>query len=167
MSVHIRPRFKQSTKLQMEELQLRIRALLDSEGAVCTGTMITGHVVLRIPIEDRHFWSPQVSLSLEEMEDESGGTLIRGLYGPNPTVWALFAFGYSAIGFIALFISIIGFSQKNLGQTAPILWVLPFLLIGVVVLYLVAQAGQKLGADEMHTLHGFYENAVGEKVEVH
>jgi hypothetical protein len=167
MSVHIRPRFKQSSKLDMEELQTKIRTLLDAEGAQCTGTMITGHIVLRIPIEDRHFWSPQLSLSLEDLDEPAGGTLIRGLYGPNPTVWALFAFGYSAIGFMALFISIIGFSQKNLGQAAPILWVLPFLFLGVIVLYLVAQAGQRLGADEMRTLHHFYENAVGERVEVH
>lgn len=162
-SIRIRPRFNQIIRDSPENVESRVRSKLKQPQSECTGRVIPGFIVLEIPISERHYWSPQLSLSLEEHEE---GTLIRGLYGPNPTVWSMFAFGYSAIGILALFASIIGFANLSLGLEAPVLWVLPVLGAVALVLYLVAQTGQKIGVEQTFTIHHFYEDVIGEKVHI-
>ena len=166
-SFKLRPRFK----ILMEEAPERIVEVfqnrLDTPERDCEGYVIPGdidHVILKIKKEELHYWSPQLDLSLEETEE---GTLLRGLYGPNPNIWTMFMFGYLAIGILALFISIIGFSRVSLGMPAPILWVLPALGIAAFVLYMVGQFGQKLGVEQTFTLHHFVEESINKKIHVH
>jgi hypothetical protein len=78
----------------------------------------------------------------------------------------MFMFGYSALGLIALFISIAGFSKMNLGIDAPILWALPVLAGLAIILYFIAQTGQKIGVEQTFIIHHFYEGAIGEKVHI-
>lgn len=163
-SFHIRPRFKLHSDKSVSEIEEKLMLALKNIEATCVGRVLRGHATLLIPGEERHYWSPQLSLSLEEEEE---GTLIRGLYGPNPSVWAMFAFGYSALGFMSLFVMIIGFSRMNLGLPAPVLWFLPFFIAGFGVLYLIAQMGQKLGSEQTFTLHHFFEDALKERAHVH
>ena len=47
------------------------------EDSKCELNILTGHIIVRIPEAERHFWSPQLNLSIE---DEEGTTLIRGFY---------------------------------------------------------------------------------------
>jgi len=162
-SLRIRPRFQQIIPAPPEKVEERMKLRLKEPQNVCVGRVIPSFIVLKIPHEERHYWSPQLSLSLEEHEK---GTLVRGLYGPNPTVWAMFTFGYSALGLIALFIAIIGSSKASLGLDAPILWVLPVLAGLAVILYFVAQTGQKIGVEQTFTIHHFYEDAIGERVHI-
>ena len=162
-SLRIRPRFNQIIPAPCEKIEERMKLRLKEPQSICVGSVIPGFIVIKIPRSERHYWSPQLSLSLEEHEE---GTFVRGLYGPNPTVWAMFTFGYSALAVIALFISIIGFSKVSLGLEAPILWVLPVLVIMALVLYFIAQTGQKIGVEQTFTIHHFYEEAMGEKVHI-
>ncbi len=162
-SIRIRPRFQQIIPDSQEKIESKIKLKLKESQTDCVGSVIPGFIVFKIPHSERHYWSPQLSLSLEEHE---GGTLIRGLYGPNPTVWAMFTFGYSALGLIALFISIIGFSNVSLGLEAPQLWALPVLAGVALILYFIAQTGQKIGVEQTFTIHHFYEETMGEKVHI-
>lgn len=163
-SFRIRPRFQVETTHTIDEIQTRISQKLKEETTTCVGNIIHGHIVLRIPPDEQHYWSPQLSLTLETSDT---GTLIRGLYGPSPNVWTLFTFSYATIGMLLMFISIIGFSQKNLGQTAPILWTLPVLLGIGIILYVMSQMGQKVGAEQTFTLHHFLEEAIDQRVHIH
>lgn len=162
-SFRLRPRFQHSTPHPPEEVQQMIAANLESASGTITGNVDIHYIVLKIPLKDRHYWSPQLNLTLEPLES---GTKIYGLYGPNPTVWAMFFFSYAAIGILALFISIIGFSQWALGLKAGILWFLPVLGGLAVILYLTAQLGQKKGAEQTFTLHQFYENTIHKKIHI-
>ncbi len=162
-SFRLRPRFQHHCSHTPEEIQSMIREKLEAAPCDCIASINDAYITLRIPLQDRHYWSPQLNLSLEATEN---GTLIRGLYGPNPTVWAMFFFGYAAIGVLALFIAIVGFSQKALGIDAPVLWALPVLGIAALFLYFTAQLGQKTGAEQTFTLHHFYEDTVHNKVHI-
>lgn len=146
-----------------EQVEANIKNQLAQPGCPCIGRVIPGHIVLKIPTELQHYWSPQLDLSIEPHEE---GTLIRGLYGPNPSVWVMFAFGYGAIAILAMFIAIIGFSQVSLGGNAPILWALPVLGGIAIGLYVASQIGQKLGAEQTFTLHHFFEEAIDAKVHI-
>ena len=163
-SFRVRPRFQQVSVSSINEIQEKVRQHLNQPEADCVGRIIPGHIVLTVPEEDLHFWSPRLSLSLEEDEE---GTLIRGLYGPAPSIWLMFAFGYGLLSFLIMVIGIIGFSRLSLGLSAPILWVLPFLVGGLILLYIVAQVGQKIGVEQTFTLHHFFEEAIDEKIHIH
>jgi uncharacterized membrane protein len=97
-------------------------------------------------------------------EQEGETVIVRGLYGPKPTLWVLFFFGYAIIGLLTLFLGIWGFSVWTLGGDASILWAIPGLGVAALILYLVSQAGQKLGAQQMFEIHHFYEGITKDRI---
>ena len=153
----VRPRFQIDTAYSMEVLTEKINAALAGENAPCRGQAKHGYATLYLPKVEQHYWSPQLTLSYEESEK---GTLIRGLYGPRPAVWTMFIFFYSLIAFAFIVISVIGFSNFSLGHSASILFVVPILFMTFLTLYFVAYCGQRLGHDQMLTLHGFLEETL-------
>ncbi|MEQ8525643.1 hypothetical protein [Gracilimonas sp.] len=160
----IRPRIKVQTSLSPDDINQRIRALLSSEKATCEGQTIKGFATIYPPQKDQHFWSPQLTITVDELEE---GTLVRGLYGPKPSVWTMFVFFYSAIGFATMIILMVGLSLWSLGNPADILWFVPGLIILLLSLYLVAYSGQKLGHKQMGILHRFIEECLEVKIEGH
>lgn len=161
-AIEIRPRFRKKTRLNVGETLQCFRLALDNPQAKIKGYIVDHHVILKIPVEDQHYWSPQLSLEVEEASD---GALIRGLYGPKPSVWLMFIFFYAALGFVSLVVMVMGFSQLNLNLSGRILWLLPIAAILFIMVYLSAKAGQKKGHDQMETLHHFFEEALNGKGE--
>ncbi len=166
-SFRVRPRFKQETSLNEQEIRLQLEEAIAKSNDLCSiSSNIPGYITLRIKPEDRHFWSPQLNLTFEEKEDEPGITLIRGLYGPNPQVWALIFFSYATLGVVAFFMLMIGLSQWSLGKGAGVLWGMPIVLALVAGLYFISQFGQKLGADQTYRLHHVFEEALHTEVKI-
>jgi len=161
----IRPHFRQTVDWGVEVAQDHLVSRLHKEGGRCVVLNFPGYVTLRIPDQDQHFWSPQLSLSLEPTED--GRTLIQGIYGPNTNVWSIFLYGYLLVGTMGLFAGVFGFSQWIIGNRPWGLWILGFLLGCAALLYLVAQLGQKLGARQTFELHQEFESAIGRTVDIH
>lgn len=155
---HVRPRFQAELPLTLEEVVSRIRSGLNQENAPCLGKINRDFITLQLPYEEQHYWSPQLTLSIEKTEN---GSLLRGLYGPRPTVWTMFVFFYTAIGFSALIIAIVGMTNKMFDEPSNILWWLPVLVVLFFSLYGVAYQGQKLGHNQMVQLHRFLEDNVG------
>ncbi len=164
-SFGIRPRFSQILDLGIEEAQVRIVREVGRASFPCEVKSFPGYVCLRIPEKDRHFWSPRLTLSLEEEED--GRTRIEGIYGPNANVWALFVYGYLIIGSLAIFAGALGFAQWRIGSNSWGLWIFAVMLALAFGLYLIAQFGQKLGALQTFRLHQIYESSIGRHAEIH
>lgn len=162
-SFRIRPRFRQHVKASFDDIQDRVKKNLEKNNNPYAVTYLPNQITLRVLPDDRHFWSPQLNITLEEKEE---GTLIRGLYGPNPSLWAMFFFAYSALGVIILFAGMVVLSQLSLGMEAPLWWVIPVCASLIIIIYIIAQTGQKIGAQEMFDLHHFYESTLGEKVTI-
>jgi hypothetical protein len=160
-TVEIRPRFQRQHKASSAQIIQQLSHALEQSNGAIEGSVMDHHIVLRIPIQEQHYWSPQLSLTIEDIGDE--GTLIRGLYGPRPSVWLMFIFLYSSLGTISLFIAITGFSQLSLGMSAPALWALPVAAIIALVLFLFAKAGERLGKEEMQRLRNFMDTALVEQ----
>ncbi len=158
----VRPRFQIETIYSVTELADKINAGLQREDAPCKGRVQSTYASLYLPQEEQHYWSPRLTLTLEETPT---GSLLRGLYGPRPAVWTMFVFFYAIIGFAIMVISIIGLSHWSLGQNATILWLVPVLVLVFLSLYLVAYFGQKLGHDQMVTLHRFMEESTGLEIQ--
>jgi hypothetical protein len=159
--VQIRPRFKVITQKSVAELTERLKNALAQSDAPCEGHVAVGYGKIYPPHKTQHYWSPQLTFSLETTEE---GTVLRGMYGPRPTVWTMFVFFYALIAFAAVVIAIIGLSYWTLGKSLMILFVLPVLIIAFLSLYFVAYSGQKLGHDEIITLHRFMEKTLSETI---
>lgn len=159
-SFRIRPRFKHLINESRQDLEERICLALKEEKQFIY-SHLPGHLYIKIHPAHQHFWSPQLHLSLEEQE---GQVLVRGLYGPNPTVWAIFFFGYIIMGLVGLFLGMYGLSLWSLGKEVSILWSIPALAVVALILYLASQAGQKFAAQQMFDIHHFYERVTKDKV---
>lgn len=161
-SFRIRPRFKHFIKADKDELEHAINTALSHEKQF-DFHHIPDHICIKIHPNERHMWSPQLDISFEP---EGDTVIVRGLYGPNPTLWALFFFGYVVIGIATMAIVLWGFSVKSIGLETNVFWGIPALAIAAVVLYMVSQTGQKLGAQQMFDIHHFYERVTKDRVVV-
>jgi hypothetical protein len=151
----VRPRFQVATSFSLEQLVEKIQTGLGKEGALCKGWVhISGYGKLLIHQEDQHYWSPQLSLTLEK---SGKGSILHGVYDPREAVWTMFMFIYFVIAFATVIISIIGISNLFLGKPGLVLWLVPFLILTFLTLFLFAFIGQRLGHDQMITLHQFLE----------
>lgn len=162
-SFRLRPRFKHYTSSTQKEIEKMVLDEMQSEEEKCNLSVRSGHIVVRINEKEKHFWSPQLDLSIEE---EEGQTLIHGFYGPNPHTWALFTYGYVILGIVFTFVGIWCLSKWTLHKSAPELWLLMIIAILALTLYIIAQFGQKIGAEQMYKLHFFYQRVIGEKIKI-
>lgn len=124
-SLRIRPRFRQIVEGIPDEIQDRIKDELAKGGCPCKGVIVQGTITLKIPEREQHFWTPQLSISMEK--HNSNQTLVRGFYGPKPSVWSIFTFGYAITGILGIFALVYGTSQWMLNKGPNSLWALLFL----------------------------------------
>ena len=149
---HLRPRFRKTAPLSIAEITGLLHEALKADDAPFTGRVLNEFVVLRILPRDQHYWSPELTLQLHKAED---GTLIRGLFGPRPAVWTMFAAFYVFALFLSLIALLFGLSQWSLDMTPYGLWLLPIPLGLVLIAYIISQVGQRLGRGQMEELYGF------------
>ena len=145
-SFRVRPKFEMESNKTIEEIITIIKEKLKINTHHLHGQAMHDHITIRVNQSHRHYWSPQLSVQLYR-EPEDKVTRLVGVYGPMPNVWTLFTLVYLAVGVLFVFISIIGFSQKALGNSSSILYVLPI-----------------LGAAQTYAIHYFFEEALGEPV---
>lgn len=161
-SFRIRPRFRRVQQGELVKIQEHIHEAFASEKQFST-SRLSHHLYIKIHPDGQHFWSPQLDVSFEQEEEN---VIIRGLYGPKPTLWAVFFFGYVALGILFVFVGMWGFTRWSLGMPSMVLWALPVFGILAALLYFMAQTGQKLGAQQMFDIHHRFEETIGDKIEI-
>jgi len=162
-SFKLRPRFRKLCKGDIENHTTHFKEVLDGTSEF-DGSIATSFVKIRIAAKDNHYWSPELSLMLEEHEK---GTLIRGLYSPKSSVWTMFAFAYGTIALLLAGILIWGGVEWQMNNDTSLLTIgIPSLLGLGLLVYLIAQFGQKIGAEQMYALHHFFEDSIKERVHI-
>ncbi|MFN0130443.1 MAG: hypothetical protein ACKV19_27590 [Verrucomicrobiales bacterium] len=164
-SFRIRPHIRESVDWDLGTAQERLVERLGRGGSRCVVMNFPGYLTLRIPDGEQHFWSPQLTISLEGTED--GQTRLEGLYGPNTSVWSMYLYGYLGLGTAGLFAGVFGISQWLAGTRPWALWILAGVAVGAIGFYVMAQLGQKLGAQQTFQLHQELEAALGRSVRIH
>lgn len=149
----IRPRFRLELPLPPAAVVAAIVARLAEPGCPCWSMQSEQHrlIELRVLEEERHFWSPALSLTVSE-DEEGGGSVVDGLIGPNPNVWTLFAMLYMGLLTMILFAGILGLVQLALGEPLWGLWATGALLAALAGAYGLSQVGQRLAAPQTATL---------------
>jgi len=85
--VQIRPRYTFSVPLNKKEVLVKLRHALDKHAPDLNGKFVKPLVVISIGEKNCNFWSPELSLDVEEKEDE---TEIRCTLGPRSALWTMF-----------------------------------------------------------------------------
>lgn len=155
----MRPRFRMELPFDRAELQRRFGANLACKGCPAEAVFTDNHVDVRIRGDLQHFWSPHLSLEVDDGEE--GNAVLHGLFGPNAGVWTMFMAAYCALAFIAFMGAMFGWSQLAIGASPTGLLVIPAAAILALVPYAGSLYGQRLAADQMEMLRCFLESSVG------
>jgi len=160
--IHLRPRFKMNFDDSQLNLIKKFKDHLDNGKCNYCSTIVDGHITIDIPVEENHFWSPQLSIEIEQEKD--GKTIVKGLFGPKPQVWTLFMFIHFAAAVAFIGFSIMAYVQWTLKSDytfalsmvigLPILWF---------ALYFLGQIGKKTSHKQMNELHQFMMETLEKK----
>ncbi len=104
---------------------------------------------LHLPAVEHRLWSPHLSFYVSDREEQC---LIHGRFAPRLEVWTFVWVIYLAMSFTAFFGFALAYSQWMLGESGWGLWVATIALLAVLTLYVVANIGQQLSADQMSAL---------------
>ncbi|WP_242202602.1 GTP-binding protein [Aestuariivivens insulae] len=149
----LRPRFK------IEIPRNNQSVLSDFEQAKSTQSdfivnRIDDQVFIKFPKHKQHFWSPQLHLEINEVDENS--SLLYGLFGPNPTVWTLFMFLHFMVAGFFIAFGIWTYTNWTLGNSYTIQLSLMLLMVVIwFVLYFAGRIGKDSSKGEMHKLHDF------------
>lgn len=154
----MRPSISIEIPIDTDAAMSRLEALIRGEDFPIAGRVAGNHLMLVIPPKRRHFWSPWFHL---EVHEHASGSLIKGRFSPNPSVWTGFMLTYIALGTLAFFAAMFGVSQWMMSKppTALILMGIP-VLIGM-VMYWASLVGQRIAHTQMRELYDASMNALG------
>jgi len=150
--LRIRPSFNRVVPKSPDRVLRHVKRVLIQRDVLFTGAFYNRHALLDLPEEERHVWSPQLSLDVERHPE---GARVRGLFAPRPSVWTFYVTAYAALGFGGLIGLVFGTSQLSLGMEASALWSVPFALVLAGLVYGTAWIGQRLSRDQLDALEGF------------
>jgi len=123
-------------------------------------TCVDQHVFIKIPKEKQHYWSPQLHLEIDSVDDDSSE--LSGLFGPNPTVWTMFMFFHFIVA--GLFIGFGVWAYSNWSLDNPYMIQVAMMVIMILIwiaLYYGGRMGKSKGNGEMHQLYDFMKETLG------
>ena len=152
--IHLRPRFKMNFEETQQEIISKFESNLNSGDCKYCSKIVDGHIIIDVPTEENHFWSPQLNIEIEK--NEGTETIVKGLFGPKPQVWTLFMFFHFAVAFAFIGFAITAYVQWSLKTdyslaltvviALPILWF---------VMYFLGRIGKSTGHKQMDELYQF------------
>ena len=83
----LKPRFKFKYSDSKKALIDCFEKKLKSDDCDFPSKIVGHHIVIDVPEEEDHFWSPQLHV---EVEDEDDHTVVKGILGPKPRIWTFF-----------------------------------------------------------------------------
>jgi len=155
----VRPRFQVESSMSAADIIQRIKDNLKVRKSDCQGATAVGYAMLTVPERERHFWSPHLTITID---DHEGGSLVRGMYTPSPMAWTMFVFFYTAIGLTTLGFLLYALSCLSLDKPTTTFWWTLGLALLFLTIYLVSYTGQKFGRKQMGQLQNFIEECLGQ-----
>lgn len=115
------------------------------------------HIFIKIPKEEEHFWSPQLHIEIDEIDEFT--SKLHGFFGPKPTVWTFFMFLHFSIGAIFIFSAIGAYSNWSLNDSyTQHVSVMSLMLFFWFTLYFAGRIGRMRAKEQMRKLYNFMED---------
>ncbi|WP_100615056.1 GTP-binding protein [Confluentibacter citreus] len=161
--ITLRPRFKFEIN-KKREAALSAFDQAKSTQSLFVISRIDNHVFIRKSNESRQFWSPQLQIEINEIEEHS--SIISGLVGPNPTVWTLFMFLHFMIA--GLFIAFGIWTYTNITLHTGYALQVGFMILMVIIwflLYAIGRVGKASSKQEITDLYDFMQDTIKNKLQ--
>ena len=153
----LRPRLEMFSPLPPADLIAHVQQRLAAPDCPCLGLVTDEQIELRIHPDVRRYWSPQLVVHVTSRGDSSH---LEGHFGPDAHVWTLFLAIYAFVILSATFGAFYGIAQLVLGRPPWALLSIPIAAVLVVLIYVAAGVGQRLGHDQVDVLQDFLEESV-------
>lgn len=161
-SFRVRPKIRIEIEKPLNEIIESVNRSVSNHSSEIRGKAYQSHIHLEVVHKLEHFWSPQLDLNIEEVSNEK--SILIGRYGPKRNIWILFGLGYVlfSMGFvISLMIWLV---KWNLHQES-LMYIFPIVFgVLLITLYILAQIGQKVGAEQTFLIHHNLEESLGVKI---
>jgi len=110
------------------------------------------HIFIKFKPEQNDFWSPQLHLEIDEIDEKS--CKLFGVFGPNPTLWTFFMFLHFGVATIFIILGIWAYSSASLDKPYGLqLGIMGFMIVVWIVLYLFGRVGKSKGKPQMRELY--------------
>lgn len=155
----LRPRFQ----IQLQQTKdLVLKTFEDVDQPPFVVKRMDDHVFIKFNKEKVHFWSPQLHLEINDVDE--GGSRLYGLFGPNPTLWSFFMFLHFGVATIFIGLGVWAYSSASLGRDYGLqVGLMVFMVLLWFVLYAFGRAGRSKGKPQMHELHEFMNQRLGRR----
>ena len=149
--IRLRLRFYKDVSINSDILLKKFDAYSKSSSDDYTVKTGGNHIWLYIKGLKKSYYSPHLHLELEPKNETE--THIRGLFGPDPTLWTLFMFLHFIIAGIFLIFGGIAYTDFILKKSITTdLVVLVLMVISWFLLYFIAKQIRSNGNDQTHEL---------------
>lgn len=147
----LRPRFQLELSDAKEEL---LRSFENSQVDPFLVKRLDEHVFIKFNQKNNHFWSPQLHLEIEALDEKN--SKIYGVFGPNPSLWTFFMFLHFGVATLFIILGIWAYSSSSLNKPYGLQFgLMGFMAILWLVLYFFGRAGKHKGRPQMEDLYRF------------
>lgn len=156
--VVLRPRFKiELNKSHTSVLEAFEAKRLDQKQFIVS--RVDDHVFIKLPKAQQQFWSPQLHLEINDLENNK--SQLYGLFGPNPTVWTLFMFLHFLVAGLFIAFCIWAYSNYALKVDYQLqVWGLIGMVILWFILYFSGRLSKTSNQKEMTALYTFMSSVL-------
>jgi hypothetical protein len=152
--IYLRPRFKLNYDLNHQEIISKFKNKFSSEKCTYYHKISDGHIIIDLPKDENHFWSPQLNIEIIEVSENK--SLVKGLFGPKPQIWTMFMFIHFVLAFAFIGFSIAAYVKWSLKTDYTFfLGMIFFPIIAWFAMYFLGRLGKKKGQNQMQELYGF------------
>lgn len=147
----LRPRFQLELSVAKEEL---LQSFENSQINPFLVKRLDDHVFIKFNNKNNHFWSPQLHLEIESLDEKN--SKLYGVFGPNPSLWTFFMFLHFGVATIFIILGIWGYSSSSLNKPYSLqLGLMGFMTLLWFVLYFFGRAGKQKGKPQTQYLYRF------------
>lgn len=149
----LRPRFKMELEHNNQTV-LKLFEDLKKTQKEFVVSRVNDHVFIRLPKDQQTFWTPELHLEINEIDDAK--FLLYGLFGPKPSVWTMFMFFHFIVAGLFFAFGIWAYSNWSLNTDYLIQMVVTVLMVFIwFVLYFAGRLGRASGKSDMQHLYNF------------
>lgn len=150
-SIVLRPRFEKNVPKSIEQILEDASKLKEEVKQDYRIKVSDHHIFFFITLAKRKYYSPHLHIELTKNEDNS--TYVKGLYGPDQTVWTFFMFLHFIIAGIFLIFAMIAYSNWSLKQPVGFdLVIMGLMVVLWFALYFQARINRKKCMPQMEKL---------------
>jgi hypothetical protein len=145
----LRPTFSVVLQEPLGVVLDKIKSNFKAEGANENLLIYGEYGELHLPEREHRLWSPHLSWHIQEENDHCR---LHGRFAPRVHVWSVVWIAYLLAVFSLFFALMIAWSQQFLGEYPWGYWIALASGLSWIGIYVVANIGQQLSADQMEHL---------------